>query len=224
MDAKPDAAIARSNLYGLLAFGFGHAEADQYAQIAEGTFQQDVVRCIIRCMPADGVGADMMADGLRVVGSSLEEFEAAYLNSFQTNMSRPSASLYESDYVRNSNKGHILLELRAFYENFGLAVAENSPELEDKLTGELEFMHFLAAKEAQSLIEGLTVKPYLLAQYDFLSRHLAVWIPEFRKDVEKKSVTDFYRTLAQITDRLVRSDTERLSHVRSHDTAPCSQT
>lgn len=220
MNEKAEEAIARSNLYGLLAFGFGHPEADQYAQIVEGTFQQDVVDCITLCIPTEEIDVDTMADGLRVIGSRLDDFEAEYLNSFHTNLPTPSASLYESHYVRNADKATILLELRAFYKNFGLAVAENSRELEDNLTGELEFMHFLATKEAQALTDELNVEPYVLAQYDFLSRHLAVWIPEFRKDVATKSMTAFYRTLAEITDLLVGHDAERLSYVRPSHPAP----
>jgi len=221
MNANQKDAIARSNLYGLLALGFGHTNAEQYAQIVAGTFQHDVMCCITQCMLANEVDADIMADGLSLVGSSLEDFEAEYLNSFHTNLPAPSASLYESNYTRNIAKASILLELRAFYENFGLAIADNYHELEDNLTGELEFMHFLAAKEAQCMDEELNVEPYVLAQHDFVSRHLAVWIPEFHKDVAKKSMTDFYRTLAQITDLLVSRDAERLSHVRSNDSVPC---
>ncbi len=220
MNADQEDAIARSNLYGLLAFGFGHANAEQYAQIVEGTFQHDIISCITRCMSTDKVNVKIMADGLSVVGRSLEDFEAEYLNSFHTNLPVPSASLYESSYVKNSAKATILLELRAFYEHFGLAVAENTRELEDNLTGELEFMHFLSAKEAQCIDERLNVVPYVLAQHDFVSRHLAVWIPEFRRDVAKKSMMNFYRSLAQITDQFVRYDMERLSHVRSDDPAP----
>ncbi len=212
MNNSAEDVMVRSNLYGLLAFGFSYPDLDQYAQIVDGAFRKDVMCCIEHCMP--GKRGAVIADGLRVAGSSLADFEADYLNSFQTNMPTPSASLYESEYVKHANKAHIMLELRAFYENFGLAVAETSHELEDTLTGELEFMHFLAAKEAQSLIEEHNVEPYVLAQHDFLSRHLAVWIPEFRRDVAKKSIIDFYRTLAEITELLVGYEAERLSHVR----------
>ncbi len=221
MNERVEDTIARSNLYGLLAFGFGYPETDQHAQIVEGAFQLDVVRCITQCMPTEGIDIDTIADGLRDVGSRLDAFEAEYLNSFHTNMPTPSASLYESDYVKGSDKPTILLELKAFYKNFGLTVAENSRELEDSLTGELEFMHFLAAKEAQSLTEELNVEPYVLAQDDFLSRHLAAWIPEFRKDVAKKSIITFYRTLAEITELLVGYEAERLSHVRSSHPTTC---
>lgn len=220
MNERTEDIIARSNLYGLLAFGFGHPEADQHAQIVEGRFQQDVVHCISRCMPMAEIDVGAIADDLRAVSSELGDFEAEYLNSFQTNLPTPSVSLYEGGYTRNSAKATILLELKAFYKNFGLTVSENSHELEDNLTGELEFMHFLAAKEAQALIEGLNVEPYVLAQYDFLSRHLAVWIPKFRKDVATKSVIDFYRTLAEITDLFIGYDAERLSHVHPSRPSP----
>lgn len=206
--------FSRSNLYGLLAFGFGYPEADQYAQIVGGDFHQDVADCLKRCVPAEGIDFDALAKGLRDVGDGLGDLEAEYLNSFHTNMPRQSASLYESHYVPNADKAVILLELKAFYTNFGLTVNKDSGELEDNLTGELEFMHFLAAKEAQSMADGLNEEPYVLAQHDFLSRHLAVWIPAFQKDVAAKSMSGFYRTLAMITEILVGQDAERLSHVR----------
>ena len=98
---------------------------------------------------------------------------------------------------------HNLGRMWTWYISFSTA-ARHHPErngdgheLEDSLTSELEMMHYLSSKEIQTKLEGKNDKPYSLAQRDFLNRHLAIWIPPFRRDIEEKSTLDFFRSLAR---------------------------
>lgn len=201
---------ARSNLYGLLALGFRYPGIEERAFVANDRFPQGFRECINRCAAAEPAETEALAGELSEAVSHLDEIESDYILSFHSDVPEPSASLYESSYRPGMDKAKILLELRAFYDNFGLAVAPGLHELEDALPGELEFMHFLAAKEALAEIEGQPVTPYRRAQRDFLERHLSQWVGRFEHDVRRKSKSQFYRVLATATRMLVESDLRRL--------------
>jgi putative dimethyl sulfoxide reductase chaperone len=205
--------VARSKLWGLLAFGFGYPDTSQFALITNGTLYRDALECIEACLPAEDIDVELLTAGLQSMDDEFTDFEAEYLSSFHTNTPKPSASLFESHYLRGRDKASILLELKTFFDIFGLSVAKGGGDLEDSLTGELEFMHFLSAREAQAQIDSKNDKPYDLAQRDFLKRHLALWIPVFRKDVEEKSRSGFYHALARITDVFVAHEVDRFSGI-----------
>lgn len=202
---------ARSNLYGLLAVGFRYPGAEERAFVATDDFRRSFGECLSRCAVGETAETEALINELAEATDGIDEVEADYLRSFHTNMPTPSASLYESSYRPGADKSALLLELKGFYDNFGLAVAGGFHELEDAITGELEFMHFLTAKEALAEIEGTSPAAYRRAQRDFLNRHLALWAPRFQNDVERKSGSRFYRALAAATRLLVESDASRLA-------------
>lgn len=206
-------AYAASNLWGLLAFGFAYPSAEQFALISAGTFHRDILDYANECLSTKDITVTEFVDGLDLADGNLASMEADYIASFQTNAPKPSASLFESHYNRNPGKPAILLELKAFFEKFGLDVARGSGDLEDSLTAQLEMMHFLSARQTHNRSVGKEDRPYVLAQHDFLSRHLAVWIPAFREDVEKKSQSSFYCALARITEQFVAHEICRLRNV-----------
>lgn len=104
----------------------------------------------------------------------------------------------------------LILELKGFYRNFGLTMDARGNELEDTLTAELEFMHFLTAKQAQAELEGLPPNAYQRAQRDFLERHLVVWLPLVREEVKAKVATQFFVALTELAEQFV---TAHLQHV-----------
>lgn len=82
-----------------------------------------------------------------------------------------------------------MLNIAAFYKHFGLETGqqENNHELPDHISAELEFMHFLSFKEAHAREEADTelLTGYVLAQHDFLQRHLLLWVPDFASKIEE---------------------------------------
>ncbi|MEO5335848.1 MAG: molecular chaperone TorD family protein [Magnetospirillum sp. WYHS-4] len=214
-------AFARTSVYALLALGFGYPDRRLFASIANGAFAEEMEAALAVC-----AGATVEAEAVAALRPDLsfEEFEAAYLRAFETDAPLPSVSLYQASYIPGLAKSDLLLELKAFYDNFGLAVAPHLHELEDKLTAELEIMQFLAAKQAQASgrpeatgPEGMTespaplrVEPYVLAQRDFLQRHLAVWLPKFNDAVTARDLPPFFRALAYIAAAFVVRDGEAM--------------
>jgi DMSO reductase family type II enzyme chaperone len=192
--------FARAELWGFLAFGFSYPEEKQFALIADGTFRTDVANALRAAMAMSDDTVQELTGNLANVGDSFAQFEADYLRSFHTNTPMDSASLYESHYVRDKDKPLIMLELKAFFENFGLAVKKQDGNLEDSLTGVLEMMHFLAKREVQSLVDSANADPYRRAQADLLNKHMAQWMSAFRADVDKKLSPGFFRDLVTIAD------------------------
>lgn len=200
--------IARSRAYALLAMGFRFPEAATHAQFVDGTFAAELAGAIEACAPElAGEFGTRFAPRLRVSSAS-GEFEAAYLSAFETDVPDPSASLYEGSHAQQGNRPALLLELKGFYQNFGLEMDASVNDLEDTLTAELEFMQFLAAKQAQAENEQMAPAPYLRAQRDFLERHLAAWLPSLRKEVSAKVKHGFYVALAELAAEFVTHDVE----------------
>jgi len=207
VDTQIPVAATRSFIYKLLAIGYSYPVLESYEDIKNGTFWIKIKENIEQLLSETlNKAVFEVKDGLFLPDISFEAFESEYLNAFETNIPKPSCSLYESSYASETNRGGLLLELKGFYENFGLNISKNFKELEDRITAELEFMHFLTFKQVQAKEQGLDITPYLKAQKDFLERHLGKWIPKFRMDVEEKIKFPFFRNLALLTDAFIASE------------------
>lgn len=203
-----DKALCRSHTYSLLASGFGYPDETSHRGFSEGNFVDDIRQELGICAP-DLVGyfTDVLAPGLALT-CSRESFESQFLSAFETNMPSPSASLNEGVHIFKSDRPSLLLELKSFYSNFGLQVDSKGNELEDTLTAELDFMQFLALKQAQAHLEGTSADAYRLAQKDFLERHLCAWLPLVRREITEKVTTPFFVTLAEFAESFA------LAHLR----------
>ena len=199
-------AKARNRIYALLAMGFRYPDADGFPLLADLAYTETIADALEVCA-ADLAGPfrETMAPDLRAVPSRAE-MEAAYISAFETNMPEPSVSLYEGSHHLQGNKPALLLELKGFYRNFGLTMADSENDLEDSLSAELEFMQFLTAKQAQAEDGSLDKSPYLRAQRDFLERHLAAWLPALLVDAEGKLKYPFYRAIALLANDFVALD------------------
>ena len=108
--------------------------------------------------------------------------------------------------------GESTLDAARCYAEFGLGAAPGYQDALDHIAVELEFMHFLCAREIEALsrqdsdeAQGLRSK-----QRHFLGKHLAAWVPQFTITVETHAHTLFYRNLAVVTRLFIASDAERL--------------
>lgn len=198
-----DKSLCRSRVYALIASGLGFPDHETHTGFSDGSLVIELQQALNVCAP--GLAEEFreqIAPRLQVT-CSFEDFEALFLSAFETNMPAPSAALNEGVHVYKSNRPALLLELKGFYKNFGLAMEANGNELEDTLTAELEFMQFLSVKQGQAEMEWLSPKAYQLAQRDFLERHLAVWAPLMRADVAAKVTTPFFVAMADLAERFV---------------------
>ena len=120
----------------------------------------------------------------------------------------PYGSVYLED---NRVMGESTLDIRNLYENEGLdVVIKDAP---DHIAMELEFVYFLISKQIEATRDDhpQALRSYLQKQSSFLNVHIGRWLPQLAENVQKHAQTDFYRNLASVTDKYVRSDMETLA-------------
>ncbi len=147
---------------------------------------------------------------------TLAEFEMEFTRTFDAAPPVPSCPPYEGIYY-GEPRSAVMLEVSEFYNCFGLRMSqeEGKREFPDHISAELEFLHFLAFKEANAVWNGdeKTLNGYLLAQKDFLERHLIRWVPEFCGKLQNSASIPFYAWLARITSRFIMSEHELLTGI-----------
>lgn len=201
----------RSSLYRLLALGFKYPTREAFERFRSGEFMRDLIAHIAslphlaELAQEEAFITDKISRDLE--GVAFEDFETAYVGTFDVGFPEPPCPPYEGLYNKTMPRGEVMLEVGAFYTHFGLAMnqAEGKRELPDYLPAELEFLHFLTFKEAQAREAGdpKLVHDYGLAQKDFLERHLSGWLPKFSERVRGVEALAFYPDLARILTRFV---------------------
>jgi DMSO reductase family type II enzyme chaperone len=201
-------AMIRSRTYAALAGAFRYPTPEFFAEIKTGAFAEELPTLVTAAYPDLD---DEIAGALVTLCSanSLAEQQADYLRVFETGLPKPALALNEGLYANPAERAAILLELKAFLTRFGLVMNEEFREVEDSLMAELEFMQFLAAKEAQAIELDRDEQPYRRAQRDFLIRHLGRWVPRIAQDAAEID-SSFYRSIATIASNFVARDESAL--------------
>lgn len=127
-----------------------------------------------------------------------EEIAAQYQNCFGLT-SGTKLSLHEIDHCRTRDttyRSQQLADIAGFYEAFHFTANPFDDEMErpDSLISELDFMGFLAAKEAFADSEEKILLCRDTAR-KFFSVHLG-WVPTFAAAVTSEAVSGFYAALA----------------------------
>jgi putative dimethyl sulfoxide reductase chaperone len=208
-----------SNMYKLLSVGFRYPIPERFKFFQNGEFFDEIMYNI-SAIP--GLNTFMTKHSLPVKqakyalkGMTLAEFGIEFTRTFDA---IPLCSPYEGHYCEKP-RSMVMLEVSEFYNLFGLRMSqeEGKREFPDHICAELEFLHFLTFKEEEALREGKGEKAngYLLAQKDFLERHMVQWIPEFCLKLQNSKSVPFYAQLAQITSRFISFEFELMPQIRS---------
>jgi DMSO reductase family type II enzyme chaperone len=128
---------------------------------------------------------------------SVEDFQVAYTGTFDVGAPEPPCPPYEGVYWKAAERSGLLIQIGEFYKHFGLSMnpEEGKRELSDHLCAEMEFLHFLAFKEAQAREEGKEdelLQGYMRAQRDFLAHHPVQWLPQFHARLQEHCPIPFY--------------------------------
>lgn len=190
------ALAARSMLYALFAKALSHPDEILLADFLSGRFEADVEGLM-------GEAGYVAGPGIRIEPTaSAHELKVAYASAFEAGL--PKVSLREANYAREGEK-KLFEDLFRFYDHFGLDTSSGTlREWPDHIAVELEFMHYLTWLEAEP---GENRKPLRLAQRDFLTRHLGVWIEELAARLESKEILSPWPQVARL---LVTFITEEL--------------
>lgn len=122
-------------------------------------------------------------------------------------------SLYETDHTKETPQhalcqGYELGDIAGFYKAFGLEVSEDSPDRGDFIASELEFMSFLAAKEAMTIKSGQAENLEIVqdGQNKFIKDHLGRWTQSLSKSLAEADHSGFHANLGDLTDLWVKFD------------------
>jgi len=176
-----DIALARSEVYGLLARALSYPDAALAAALADGSFIEDL-RAALAFLPEIPGEVRTALTVLEKAASmaSLSDLENTYLVLFAPGH-LPDASPYETAYLEGQifRKMQEMADIAGFYRAFGLEPA--GLERPDFIATELEFLHILAFQEARAYevfqYEGAST--CWEAQRSFLRDHVARWVPGF---------------------------------------------
>lgn len=137
-----------------------------------------------------------------------EELEAEYIAAFETGVGKAPLSLYEGQNRPDLGRDGILQELLRYYEYFDAHLNQDDREYPDHLVTELEFLAWLCLQEHAALRDGRDAEPFRRAVRDFLERHLAAWLPEFRRRLE--ATDSAYAQFGPALGELVETHRSRL--------------
>jgi DMSO reductase family type II enzyme chaperone len=201
-----------SQVYLFLGRCFSYPDEEFYALMKDGHTGEQL-RGMVERLPFD-----VSFKGIPSSSLPQEEFESEYINSFDIGFG-PSlpCPLYESAYREDTSSRDITEELLRFYEHFDVKLSDKGKDYPDHLVVELEFMAYLAKKEAEALERGRDPAPYRLAQRDFLERHLDTWVGRLDERIQMKVREPFYQWASSFLREFLM---HHRSYLHEHVTRP----
>jgi len=140
------------------------------------------------------------------VPEDFDTFQSEYIRLFEVGRRGGApCPLYGGHY--SSDRLRTLESLIRFYNFFGLQTHEGL--MPDHVSVELEFMQYLAEKEADATDQRQRAS-LRRAQSDFLDTHLNAWWPQLVERVRRQRTMPFYRSLAELTLRFLKADRKYL--------------
>lgn len=199
---------ARSQAYKLLAQAYYPPEES----LLQGDFP-DRLRNALHVLQPDLCAGELekIENYLRSLKEPLE-LAVEYTRLFRGPV-KAEAYPYESMYVDGEVMGASTLDVLRRYEEAGVGVSDDFKDLPDHISAELEFMHYLTARELEAWqreSQSEAVRFQLLA-HSFLNDHLARWVSDFADATLQNATTPFYLGLAGITKGFVHGEETRAS-------------
>lgn len=188
-----DQAIGRSAVYGVLARAFGYP----------GTAQQDGVAELLPALaavePAIGVEVSQL-----VTSRPAPALQAAAHARLFTHSSSRDCPPWETAYAAKEifQQTQQMADIAGFYRAFGVQAIPGAERV-DHIGNELEFMQFMAAKEAYAYrhMGVARVRQCRKAQRLFLRDHLACWGPAFGRRLAMLDPDGWYGRAGALLDR-----------------------
>jgi len=187
-----ETARARSEFYGLLSELFSFPTEELAEACRTGAIRsaaESIAALLPYALPEEPFG------GLVEPAMEYLDLQSDYIRLFDLPGGGPAMPLYAGVFA--ASRRDAMEELLRFYRHFGLTVAGEAHDLPDAIPTVLEFLHFLAFREA-NLGGGDDPEAVRTAQGDVVGRHLLNWSSEAAKRVEGKNPPAFYRAVIQL--------------------------
>ena len=201
-------AAARSRAYLVLVHALEYPDAEHVEEIRSHALADALCEALGRVDPALAAG-DWSA--LADAGADDDDLAVEYTRLFDVGSGGPPCPLYGGLYGDARMK--TMEECVRFYNHFGLTLSDAPRELPDHLATQLEFLHFLAFREAEARDEGGDPGPWRRAARDFVERHPGRWVPKLRERLERQKAAPYFTALVERLERFLAEERARLSDV-----------
>lgn len=203
-DIEWEAAIGRAAIYGFIARSLLFPTSDT----------RDSVR--VELVPLlDGLSSssrrldELLSEAIAAHVTDPDELRRAHGRIF-THIENQDCPSHESAYCPGDvfRRADVMADVAAFYEAHGLRVGGRRRERVDHVTTELEFMSFLARKEAYA-IENLgpeEVDECRRSQDHFLRDHVGCWVPGFAARLQIIADDPFYAGIGSLLSAWIETD------------------
>ncbi len=201
-------AVSRSLIYSFLS------RAVAYPSPEHQTVMREQIAPALGGLDGDEGVPSGLREALRLVDRPLDEMREAHAAIFTMTVSADCPD-YETAYNCRDvfQQAHAMADVAGFYRAHGLNVGGRQYERPDHITTELEFMGFLALKEAYALekLGSENVEMAREAQALFLKEHLGCWGPALGRRIEAQAESDtFFASAGKALAAWLMDDCERL--------------
>jgi len=213
MDQQAESmAVARSGIYRLLSVAFSYPDEERCSFLKKGVEEAKGLLAFIPTDEVQGIQEALEAFAISLSSLSPEALQEEYGRVFGHLISQECPP-YETQYGNTHvfHQAQRLGDLAGFYRAFGLEVSDQAKERLDHIAVELEFMAFLASKEAYALEHQGEEAAAICreAERAFLEGHLGRFAPLFTRLLRRKAEEGYYQALAILLDRFLASEVKR---------------
>ena len=211
---KSDTALARSQVYGLLATIFRAEPTEAFLRELKGPGFTGVFSDL-----GIDLGDELQKKPEAELGEELAvEFTRLFLGP-DSHISAHESVFVEVDGGVGGLWGEKTVEVKKFIEAAGLTYGADYTGIPDHVSVELEFLQKLAeweaGKWAQSDAENAV---YCLGvEKRFIEEHLGKWVPELCDKVADRADLPFYREMAGVTKKFIEYDQRTIDEYFSSD-------
>lgn len=195
-------AAARSRAFQVFAEALAYPEGDLEESIREGVVSEALLGSLAELDENLVEGAD--SDALCTTGEK-DDLAVEYTRLFDVGASGPPCPLYGGLYGGARMK--VMEEAVRFYNHFGLHLSEEPRELPDHLLIELEFLHYLAFREAEALHTGEDPGAWRRVQRDYITRHPGKWVPKLRAKLDQNDPPPYIAEVIRLLARTLEAET-----------------
>ena len=209
-----DIALCRSLLYEALALGFRPPTPETCRRLGTDSAAAALSEAAALLDGEEGMTLAKWARSLAApaVALRLEELSAAYQDLFG-HIARGAVPLYETEYGDDTlfQRPQEMSDIAGFFRAFGLVPNPAARERIDHVSCELEFLAFLARKEAHALESGDTAMQEAThhATRLFLRDHLARFAPSFAQRLRREVPRGLYGNLGNLFLEFVQAECRR---------------
>lgn len=214
-------AVARGELYRLLARAFDHPDEEIHAALRTGEFEETCRELLAQTSLTVSVPELTTEDDYETLAARYNDLFAVGFSEYEDrtdgslSSTGPPVPLYESEYRPDVTWSDVNFDLARAYDYYGIAVDESKRDNHDNVRLELEFASYLSRRAALDLEEGAAG-----ARLDFLDRHLGVLADGVADALEEEHDTGVYEGLGGFLAALTSADAADLGDRRERREIP----